>query len=348
MDKKSGLPLYDILANGIVPEFLIRAGIRHLLKQKLKQLSMGYLCPPNDQLQSFKQELMRYPIAIATDAANTQHYELPAEFFQNILGPQMKYSCCLWGGARDLIQAEQDMLDLTCQRAELADGQKILDLGCGWGSFSLYAAARYPNSHITAVSNSHSQKRFIENKMAQLKIDNVEVITSDINDLDFTRVFDRIVSVEMFEHVKNYQLLLAKIASWLASDGKLFVHIFCHVLYPYHFGQREDDWLAKYFFSGGTMPSEKLLMAFREDLFVVKQWRINGIHYHKTAEAWLANMQCHQTRLWQIIATTYGQEQARRWWNYWRLFFLACSEVWKFRKGEEWLVAHYLLEKVTR
>ena len=348
-DKKSKMFLYDLLATGVVPEGLIRVGIREMLRQKLAELKVNDLTDLPQRTQRFAEELKSYPIAIETDSANTQHYEVPTEFFQLILGPNMKYSCCLYEAADNLEAAENRMLELTCQRAKLEDGQRILDLGCGWGSFTIFAARKFPNAKITAVSNSNSQRQFIEQRAQENNLNNVQVITRDINYLNFPAdSFDRIVSVEMFEHAKNYEKLLENISNWLNDDGKLFVHIFSHLRHQYHFGQTEDDWLAKYFFSGGTMPSHSLFFAFDEHMKVGECWQLSGTHYQRTAEAWLLNMSSNREKLMSIISTTYGAEQAKRWWIYWRLFFLACAELWGYAGGEEWIVSHYRFEKSVR
>jgi cyclopropane-fatty-acyl-phospholipid synthase len=317
-----------------------------MLSQKLKELRIDDPVLELARTIQFVAELKQQPIAIATNLANKQHYEVPAEFFKNVLGPSMKYSCCLWTNSIDLASAELAMLKLTAERAGIADGQRILDLGCGWGSFSLFAAKRFKNVAITAVSNSQSQRAFIEEKVRHLGLNNVQVITCDINDFDIEQKFDRVVSVEMFEHAKNYERLLEKTASWLTDDGKLFVHIFSHTRHQYHFDNTDsEDWLSRYFFSGGTMPSQQLLLYFQKDLHIVNQWCLNGKHYQQTAEAWLQNMQHNRRAVMQIIEQTYGMEQAKRWWIYWRLFFLACAELWGFDSGKQWTVSHYLFEK---
>jgi cyclopropane-fatty-acyl-phospholipid synthase len=350
-DDKSNMPLYDLLATGIVPESVIRIGIRQMLRQKLQELDLQYSASSARKTRSFAEELKTMPVALHVQDANRQHYEVPAAFFENVLGPHMKYSCCLWSNACDVAEssslalAESRMLDLTIERARLVSGEDVLDLGCGWGSFSLYAAAKFPRSRFTALSNSRSQADFIRQRARDAGLKNVQVITADISDFDMDKQFDRIVSIEMFEHAKNYQALLAKVAGWLREDGTLFVHIFSHTKFAYHFGEAEDDWLAKYFFTGGTMPSDDLLSYFQDDLKIVNHWRVNGIHYQKTAEAWLRNMQDNKASIMKIIEETYGIQQSRRWWIYWRLFFLACAELWGFQSGAQWIVSHYLFEK---
>jgi cyclopropane-fatty-acyl-phospholipid synthase len=345
-DERSNLKLYDLLALGVIPESLIRWGIRGMLVQKLIELRLKNQQMHHERTMQFVANLKEMPIAIATDSANQQHYEVPVEFFQQILGPAMKYSCCFWSTGEDLATAESAMLTLTCERAEIQDGQRILDLGCGWGSFSLFAAQRYRDITITAVSNSRSQKKFIEQRAQLLGLNNLTVITADINDFQTDGRFDRVVSIEMFEHAKNYEKLLANIANWLVDDGKLFVHIFSHIRHQYHFdGSDAGDWLTKYFFTGGTMPSDKLLSYFQKDLFLAHHWQVNGKHYQKTAEAWLLNMLRNRKHLMKIIQNTYGAEQSKRWWIYWRLFFLACAEMFGFDSGNQWMVSHYLFEK---
>jgi cyclopropane-fatty-acyl-phospholipid synthase len=266
-----------------------------------------------------------------------------------VLGRHLKYSCGLFTGPRDsLDDAEARMLELTCQRARLADGDRILELGCGWGSLSLWMAAAYPAARITAVSNSRTQKAHIDAEAARRGLRNLEVITCDVNHLAFDEgtAFDRVVSVEMFEHMRNYETLLARIASWMAPGATLFVHIFTHRQFAYPFEVRDDsDWMARYFFTGGIMPSDDLLLHFQRDVRLLEHWRVPGWHYSLTSEAWLRNMDRSRADLMPLLARTYGENQALRWWVYWRVFFMACAELWGYAGGREWQVSHYLFEK---
>jgi len=335
-----------LLENNWIPDFLIRRQIRSLNRQRLRseteQLHLGAKEKLIDQLK-----LM--PVAIETQAANDQHYEVPPQFFQKSLGKHLKYSCCYWPeGTNNLDNAEKNMLELTCERAGLSDGQTVLELGCGWGAISLWMAEHYPNSKILSVSNSADQKRYIEEQAANRGIRNLELETCDMNQFDTEQTFDRVVSVEMFEHMKNYEKLMARISRWMKPDGRLFVHIFSHKKFAYHFEtEGESNWMGQHFFTGGIMPSDDLLGHFDRDLTIEQQWQVNGFHYHKTAEAWLENMQIHEEDIRKIFRDTYGSDQATKWWVYWRIFFMACSELWLTNHGEEWIVSHYLLRKTT-
>lgn len=328
---------------GWVPDTLIRFGIRRLCEERLKD-EKNLL---QQSGQGFRQErfenLRSSPIAVDTDAANEQHYEVPADFYRFVLGRHLKYSACWWDDAtQTLDDAEQAMLEVYAERAELQDGQRVLDLGCGWGSFSLWAAPRFPNSRFTAVSNSASQREFIEESARQRGIDNLEVITCDVNRLSFDEPFDRIVSVEMLEHVRNYDALFGRIRSWLADDGKLFVHIFCHrdLVYPFE-TDGDKNWMGRYFFTGGLMPSIDTFSQVQSHLKIEAEWPVNGQHYEKTAEAWLDNLDQNREMVEAVFARTYGDEEAKLWIQRWRMFFMACAELFGYRDGNEWLVCHY-------
>ena len=330
-----------LLEKDLFPDFLIRAGIRRLLADRLKEEEQA------DRKDRFIKELKRSPVAIETDAANQQHYEVPAEFYRAVLGPRLKYSSGLWPeGVHTLEASELAMLDLTAERARLEDGQDVLELGCGWGSLSLYMAERFPHSRITAVSNSRSQKEYIDGEAAKRGLGNLRIITANMRDFNIDARFDRVVSVEMFEHMRNYAELLRRIASWMKPDALLFVHIFTHSRFAYPFEVRdESDWMAKHFFTGGQMPSDDLLLQFQDDVRLVDHWRLNGSHYRKTSEAWLQKMDRNREAVTALFARVYGEDQSTRWIVRWRVFFMSCAELFGYKGGEEWLVSHYLFQR---
>lgn len=339
---------YDSLVEkNKVPDFLIRIGIRKLLKQRLIQEKKENVELQQAHLMKLIEELKNSPIAKNTTEANEQHYEVPTKFYQYCLGKNLKYSSGYWkDGVTDINISEDDMLEITCNRAELKDGQDVLELGCGWGSLSLYMSKKYPKSNFTVVSNSRTQKLHIDEQAKQRGITNLTVITVNINDFNIDKTFDRVVSVEMFEHMRNYQKLMRKVANCLKQDGKLFVHIFTHKDYAYKFEVLDEtDWMSKYFFTGGIMPSDDLLLYFNEDLSIQQHWHVSGIHYSKTSEAWLQNMDKHKAKIMPLFEETYGKDQAVKWWVYWRIFYMACAELWGYNKGEEWIVSHYLFTK---
>lgn len=331
---------------GLVPDRVIRAGIRRLLQQRLDEIGSEDSAGAADRLHAFVEMMNQSPVAPIPDKANEQHYELPAEFFAEVLGPHRKYSCCYWPeSVQTLEQAEAESLQITCERAGLVDGMQILELGCGWGSLTLWMAQRYPRSQITAVSNSSGQRHYIESQVRALGLSNVDVITADMNDFQTNDQFDRVVSLEMFEHMRNYQTLFRRIHGWLVPGGRFFMHIFCHRLVPYEFVERDaSDWMSRYFFSGGIMPSDDLPLHFQDDLRFCRQWRWDGRHYETTLNTWLARMDERKQWVMPILRETYGAD-ADFWWMRWRLFFMACAELFGFNRGQEWWVSHYLFER---
>ena len=325
--------------SGMIPDSAIRFGIRRLVEARRKQTE-GF---DDAGTSRFVAMMDDSPIALVPDLANQQHYEVPAEFFDKVLGRHGKYSCAHWSdGAANLDEAEASALDISCQRAKIADGMSILDLGCGWGSLSLWIAEHYPNTRVTAVSNSASQREFIVERARQRGLANVDIVTADMNDFDIEQKFDRVVSVEMFEHLRNYRQMFARVAGWLKKDGFFFMHIFTHRSAAYEFlDNGPADWMSRHFFSGGIMPSEELPLHFQEDLVLDNRWTWSGIEYQKTAEAWLQNMREREAEIRPILAGVYGDEQQQKWWGRWQIFFLAVSEMFGSHSGNEWRVSHF-------
>ncbi|MEJ5209793.1 cyclopropane-fatty-acyl-phospholipid synthase family protein [Denitratimonas sp. CY0512] len=339
--------LLGLAERGLVPDALLRLGIRRLCAQRLREEAGGGIEAQSARFLRQLAALRDSPVAIHPDAANRQHYELPPAFFQQCLGPRLKYSCCLYpNGDETLAQAEEAMLALYGERAGLADGQDILELGCGWGSLTLWMAQRYPNAHITAVSNSRPQREFILSRCAERGLRNVRVLTCDVNRLELeAERFDRCVSIEMFEHVRNYETLLSRIAGWLRPQGQLFVHIFCHrtLLYPFETAG-DDNWMGRHFFTGGLMPSADTLAFFQRDLALEERWLLDGRHYQRTANHWLQRQDASRDALMQVLIPAYGATAAL-WFQRWRMFWMACAELFGYAGGQQWLVAHYRFAK---
>jgi cyclopropane-fatty-acyl-phospholipid synthase len=334
----------ELAEQGLLPDPLVRAGIRRLLRARLAELRVDDAEAAGVATEAFVAAMHRAEVAPLPAKANEQHYEVPAEFFGLVLGRHRKYSSCYFEQAgQSLDEAEQSALRLSAEHAGLQDGQQILELGCGWGSLSLWMAAQYPRAGITAVSNSHSQRAWIEAAARARGLGNLSVITCDMNEFDIAARFDRVVSVEMFEHMRNWPRLFGRVAGWLRPDGRFFMHVFCHRSVPYAFNDAaDDDWMSRHFFSGGMMPSDELPLRCQDDLALQARWRWDGRHYERTANLWLANMDANRARIWPILEATYGKVEAQRWWNRWRMFFMACAELWGFNAGQEWWLSHYL------
>jgi cyclopropane-fatty-acyl-phospholipid synthase len=341
-------PVQSILDRNIVPDFALRIGIRHLLSRRLSEEQQKEVATGDTYKTDFVEMLKASPIALSTRTANEQHYEVPDDYFKLVLGSHLKYSSGYWAsGCHSLEDAESAMLALTCERAAIQDGESVLELGCGWGSLTLFLAQTFPNSAITAVSNSSTQKEYIEQQAAARGLTNITVITSDMNDFQVEQQFDRVASVEMFEHMRNYQKLLARISGWVKPGGTLFVHIFSHRYFAYTFDVdgSGQNWMAENFFTDGLMPSDDLLLHFQDHFAVKRHWNVSGLHYHKTLEAWIDNHKQRKTKILELFGQTYGPGQALPRWVAWKIFFLACSELFRYNDGREWGVSHYLFEK---
>ena len=339
--------LIDLAEKGIMPDFLIRSGIRRMQKERLLWEKSRSVSEVEAHHQNWVNEMKGSSIAYVPEKANEQHYEVPPDFFVNALGKHLKYSSGYWPeGVTNLDDSEFAMLKLSAERAEITNGDSILELGCGWGSLTLYMAENYPKSQITAVSNSKDQRLFIEKKCQERGFENVKVITADMNVFTIDEKFDRIVSVEMFEHMRNYEQLLDKVSSWLQPGGKLFIHIFTHKTLVYPFTEDgEGDWMGRNFFSGGIMPSHQLLLYFQKKLNIEMSWRFNGSHYEKTSLAWLNKMDSNKNEIMSIFIETYGADNASVWFQRWRIFFMACEVLFGYDNGREWGVSHYRFVK---
>lgn len=343
----------DLMERGIIPDVAIRWGVRRLCGVRLRSLQSDSVDPAS-KLAQFAEELKKSPIAIATKEANSQHYEIPARFFELVLGPHRKYSCAYWSeGCASLDEAEMAALAITVERADIQDGQNILELGCGWGSLSLYLAEKYPRSKITAVSNSNSQRESIMARAKQKNLGNLQVLTRDLGNASLLGepgvFYDRVVSVEMFEHLRNYEKFFEKVEGALAPTGKMFVHVFSHKDFAYPFQtEGEDDWMGRYFFTGGLMPAKNLFSHFQTHMKLIRTWDWDGSHYQKTSEAWLSNMDRHLVELRDVLKPVYGEQEVDRWLGRWRMFFISVAEFFGYRGGNEWGVTHYLFEKKVK
>jgi cyclopropane-fatty-acyl-phospholipid synthase len=340
----------NAMEKGKIPDRAIRFGIKTLCKKRLSELETSSLEEKIFKEETYIKGLINSPLAVHTDEANQQHYEVPSDFFFHVLGKNLKYSSCYWDkNTNTLDEAEDAALKTSVERAQIQNGMRILELGCGWGSLTLFMAKQFPDSQIVAISNSSSQKAFIDEQAKKRNLKNVLVLTRDISKLESLALefesFDRVVSIEMFEHFKNYQLLLEKISNVLNPNGKLFVHIFTHREYSYPFEtEGEDNWMGKYFFTGGQMPSHYLLHFFQKHLKLENTWAWDGTHYQKTSEAWLENMDKNKNIIMPLMDKTYGADSVL-WFNRWRVFFMSCAELFGYNKGTQWGVSHYLFSK---
>jgi cyclopropane-fatty-acyl-phospholipid synthase len=327
--------------SGQVPDPLVREGIRMLLRQREASMEADGAHP------DFLQSLEEGSVAIAPPEDHVPHIELPPAFFEQFLGPRMKHSCCLFPNDDEtLAAAEAAMLRLSCARAGIVDGMDVLELGCGWGSLSLWMAEHYPACRITAVSGTDRQRGFVEERARRHGLTNLTVITHDMNDFNTDDRFDRCVSVEMFERMRNWRELFTRTARWLRPDGRLFLHVFCHEkhAYPYVTGG-EAHWIADHFLAGGMMPSYDLAPRMALDFHEEGRWMVNGLHYHHTCRHWLANMDRNEAEILPILKTVYGTGDALLWWHRWRLFHIACAELFGWRGGTAWFVGHYLFNR---
>jgi cyclopropane-fatty-acyl-phospholipid synthase len=336
------MSVIDWVEKGYIPDALTRIGIRHLCKQRLKKEIKNHAA--GDALDKLLQSMATSPLALNTEDANHQHYEVPTAFYDYTLGDHKKYSCCLFDEhVHNLSTAEEHMLALSVERAGVEDGMDILELGCGWGSLTLWLGKHYPNARITAVSNSTTQKAYIDKQAHEQGIENISVLTCDMNDFSTEATFDRVLSIEMFEHMRNYELLFERISSWLKPEGKLWFHIFCHRTLPYFFqDDGEADWMARHFFTGGIMPSWDLPTQIKSPLALENRWAINGTHYGKTSRAWLHLLDDNIESIRKVFDESEDPTETTILINRWRMFFMAVEELFAYNQGREWFVGHYL------
>ncbi|MBL8858338.1 MAG: class I SAM-dependent methyltransferase [Planctomycetes bacterium] len=335
----------QLVEHGLVPKPLLRSGIRRLLRDRLREQAGIYGRDRERALGAWVDAMRAAPVALVPEKANQQHYEVPPRFFEIVLGKRLKYSSGYYPGASTTLdEAEEAMLALTEARALLEDGQDILELGCGWGSLTLWMAERFPRARIVAVSNSAPQREYITNAARERGLANVTVITRDMNSFKAEGRFDRIVSVEMFEHMRNWEELLRRAASWLRPEGRMFLHVFAHKSYAYAFEERDEtDWMSRFFFSGGMMPSHDLLQHIHSPFATEESWVVPGSHYSRTSEDWLRNLESNRGEVLSLFRKTYGGDAAALWYQRWRIFFLSCAELFGYRDGTEWIVSHHLL-----
>jgi len=338
---------FELAERGSVPDALIRQAVRTRTAARLRELRRGTVDEHWERRRALMQRRADGPITVGTDAANEQHYEVPPELFELMLGPRLKYSSAVWpSDGATLAEAEEHTLGLLADRAGIADGQRIFDLGCGWGSFTLWAAERFPGSEIVALSNSSAQRSSIVERAAARGLTNVTVHTGDAATFEPPGPFDRIVSVEMLEHVTNHRALFARLAPALATDGRMFVHVFSHRTEMWEFDDGDAaDWIGRWFFTGGTMPSDDLFLHEQRDLVVVDHWRHAGTHYERTLNAWLDRLDERRDEALAVLAEVHGPDEAPRHLQRWRMFLMASAEVWGLRGGSEFIVSHYLFER---
>lgn len=335
----------EAVERGFVPDSLVRSGIRSRLRKILKELEQTR-DSVTDPSGRFLLARSKEPVALSAERANEQHYGLPVSFFRAFLGNRAKYSCCLWEKAKtSLDQAEEAMLALTCSRAGIENGHSVMDLGCGWGSLSFYLAQNYPDSNILAISNSKGQIDYINRSAREKHFKNLRAVLGDVSEYEPSPKFDRIVSVEMLEHIRNWDVLFRRIALWLKNDGRFFCHFFCHRDIPYLFrSDTEDYWMGHFFFTGGSMPSFSLPARINKNLLVESSWKVNGSHYSRTLESWLVNLDGRKREILPILEEHYGKGNSCLWYRRWRIFLLACSELFSYNSGNEWFIAHHLMK----